>query len=97
MVGFNGETISAQMENCYWVGAIEGSSVPRQVSSLIYSSQGPVTIKNSYYNKDTYPSQYFTGIGLTTTQMKQQSSYTGWDFNNTWYMESNGYPELKFE
>lgn len=34
------------------------------------------------------------GTGLTTTQMKQQSSYTNWDFDTIWEI-SDGYPYLK--
>ncbi|WP_052770236.1 Ig domain-containing protein [Paenibacillus sp. IHB B 3415] len=35
---------------------------------------------------------------LTTIEMKKQSSYTGWDFNNTWNIHANvnnGYPYLR--
>lgn len=36
--------------------------------------------------------------GLTTDQMKNQASYEGWDFTNTWYMDSEtGYPRLQWE
>jgi hypothetical protein len=40
------------------------------------------------------------GTGLTTIQMKQQSSYVGWDFNNIWGINpliNEGYPYLLLE
>jgi hypothetical protein len=38
------------------------------------------------------------GIGKTTTEMKQQSTYTGWDFENVWGIDpdiNDGYPYLR--
>jgi hypothetical protein len=38
--------------------------------------------------------------GKTTSQMKQQSTYTGWDFVNIWAIDptkNNGYPYLKWQ
>ena len=57
-------------------------------------------IKNCYYDKQKFPNSVdssISGTGLTTEQMKTQSSYVGWDFENTWYMGPDGYPELKFD
>lgn len=35
-------------------------------------------------------------VGLTTDEMKQQSTYVDWDFTNVWYMDSQtGYPTLR--
>lgn len=39
-----------------------------------------------------------SGTGKTTTQMKSQGTYTGWDFTNIWAINpaiNNGYPYLK--
>ncbi len=33
--------------------------------------------------------------GKTTAQMKTQSTFDGWDFDNVWYMGDSGYPELR--
>jgi len=38
------------------------------------------------------------GTGKTTAEMKNQNTYTGWDFTNIWAIDSsknNGYPYLK--
>ena len=37
-------------------------------------------------------------VGKSTVAMKMQASYTGWDFNNIWYISSSmndGYPVLR--
>jgi len=50
---------------------------------------------------DTQTSQRATsvcGVGRTTTQMKTQSTFTGWDFNAVWGMHpavNSGYPFLQ--
>src|SRR5690606_31832435 len=33
--------------------------------------------------------------GLTTAQMMNQASFSGWDFVNTWAMASDGFPYLQ--
>ena len=57
----------------------------------------PATTTNSYW--DTTSSKLAIsagGTGKTTTQMQQQSTYTGWDFVNTWVMlPGNSYPTLR--
>jgi hypothetical protein len=40
----------------------------------------------------------FLGVPLASTQMKQQASFAGWDFKNTWMIcEARGYPRLRWE
>ncbi len=59
-------------------------------------------ITSSYWNTET--SGTTTGVGsgaatvtgLTTTQMKQQASFVGFDFVNIWDIEEGvGYPFLR--
>ncbi|ATO38042.1 hypothetical protein GTID1_13150 [Geobacillus thermodenitrificans] len=48
------------------------------------------------FNKTKYNGTNQNGLnGLTDTQMKQQSSFVGWDFENVWYMPENDYPKLR--
>ena len=92
--------------NCYWSGTSNvkmrtGSLVPRVNTKNNNNKQTLNTIKvqNCYYDKQKFPLAICatnSGTGLTTAQMKTQSSYAGWDFTNTWYMGADGYPELKF-
>lgn len=64
-------------------------------------------IKNAYYNNENfYPTyigedcapsdDYFINVKyLTLEEMKKQESFVGFDFENIWEMEENGYPVLK--
>ncbi len=51
-------------------------------TSWIYSTWVNTGLNNSY--------------GITTEQMANQSTYTGWDFNNIWVMTDDGYPQLRW-
>lgn len=52
---------------------------------------------NSYYDRDV--ALFDDGLyNRSTTEMKTQSNYDGWDFNNTWQMcgfVNDGYPSLR--
>jgi filamentous hemagglutinin family protein len=90
LVGVNYGSISQS----YATGKVNGSSY---VGGLVGLNYG--TVANSYYNKTANPT--LTGLsnyngpiadapgvvsGLTTAQLETQSSFSGWDFGNTWFM-----------
>jgi len=57
---------------------------------------------SNYYNSDLCNDTIVNvSQGRTTAQMKQQSTYIGWDFNNVWFMpglqDGLGYPYLQWE
>ncbi|MFA6469446.1 MAG: GLUG motif-containing protein [Bacteroidota bacterium] len=60
------------------------------------------SVANSYWDTEasgaaSNPSG--TGTGLTTAQMKTQSSFSGWDFSSIWAINpsvNNGYPYLQW-
>ena len=84
-------------ENCYWSGESDDYIL---VGCLIGKGfpSSKVTVKNCFYNKEKFnnsDAENHGEKGLTTEEMGMQSSYVGWDFENTWYMK-DGYPELKF-
>ena len=93
--------------NCYWSGT--NNATGRTGTFIVYSSVNNnnnlqtvsnITVENSYYDKEKFPlniNKQTSGTGLTTSQMQTKESYVGWDFENTWYMGEDGYPELKFE
>ena len=85
----------AVVDRCYSTGKVIGGT---QTGGLIgkYGNGGPQRVVNSFW--DTQTSGWTTsiqGIGRTTAQMMTQSTFTNWDFVNTWHM--NGYPVLKWE
>jgi filamentous hemagglutinin family protein len=57
------------------------------------------SISNSYWDiNSSGVSTSHGGIGLTATQMKQQSSFSGWDFTNTWRIDEGvSYPTLAWQ
>ena len=93
------------IKNCYWVGTNNGKMRTGSfrggytIKNNNNQRLGGITLTNSFYNKELFTlsvPEAVSGKGLTTEEMKQQSSYTGWDFTNDWYMGPDGYPELKF-
>jgi hypothetical protein len=89
LVGYNasGCTISY----CFATGNATGYS---HVGGLVGSSGG--TITSSFYNKDIFTATTSYGTGLTTSAMKKQSSYSGFDFTNTWEIrEDSTYAALR--
>lgn len=83
---------SGTVENSYSTGLV--TSTGFFVGGLIGSSSGTVT--NSFWN--TQSSGQVTsdgGIGKTTAEMKTQSTYTGWDYTNTWFPPAQDYPSLR--
>ena len=83
-------------ENCYSIGFIGYDWIYK--GGGITNARGTTIATNCYYNKDiTTQSVEYAGVtGCTTEQMKNQSTYEGWDFDNVWYMDQeSGYPKLK--
>ncbi|WP_301170449.1 GLUG motif-containing protein [Brevibacillus nitrificans] len=91
LTGYNGGNV----EESYATGYVNTSASAQ--GGLIGANIG--TINSSYYDVDT-TGQSDTGKGtpLTTSEMKQQASYSGWDFTNVWHIqEGSGYPTLQWE
>jgi prepilin-type N-terminal cleavage/methylation domain-containing protein len=88
LVGQNNGTIT----NCYATGEVRGADNTGGLVGQNYSS----SITNSYYDKET-TGQLDTGKGipLATAQMKDQSNFSGWDFDTVWDIDpGTSYPYL---
>lgn len=87
LVGGNYNNIT----NCYSVGSVSGISF---VGGLVGDNLVAGVCNNSYW--DTLSSGQGAsacGLGRTTAQMKQQATFTGWDFTNIWaIIENTTYP-----
>lgn len=74
-------------------------SVSNLAALVGYKGNGKIT--NSYYNQTTSGcSDTDKGTPMATLSMKIKSSYSGWDFSNTWGVSSeynDGYPYLKWQ
>jgi len=95
--GLIGLSVGTSITNTYSKGEISGTS---NVGGLLGFSGGS-TVINSYYDSET-SGQSDTGKGTpkTTEEMKTQSTFIDWDFNNIWKIDSSqivnsGYPILR--
>ncbi len=97
LIGYN----YAAVTQSYASGAVSGST---QVGGLL-GLNGSSNVTNSYWDKQTSGQPTIgvgagstTGVtGLTTTQARTASSYTGFDFTNTWYQAGDMRPILRSE
>ncbi len=109
--GIVGQSKDCEFSCCYAVtdfeesfigyGNTEGKNLYR--GGLVGNTVSGNTFENCYFSGD---SEYAVGFlqenpqstkALTDDEMKLQSSYEGFDFENTWIMEENGYAVLNFE
>ncbi|MGA2677759.1 MAG: GLUG motif-containing protein [Sedimentisphaerales bacterium] len=93
LVGWNSGSIS----NCYSTGAVNGSwdNIGGLVGYSDVNNGG--TISSSYFLITRGPNNGY-GTPLTDGQMKQQSSFLGWDFDTIWTIsEGISYPELAWQ
>lgn len=101
LVGGNGGTVT----RCYSTGAVDGSD---SVGGLVGSPYDPAICSDIGFCYgvaiecfwDTHTSGQATsagGAGKTTAEMKQQSTFAGWDFVEVWDIaEEQTYPFLRF-
>jgi len=89
-----------EITNCYATGSITtlGASSISHVGGLIGSKEGNVTVTDSYWDIETTGQTTSDGgTGKTTAEMKQASTYSSYDFVNTWGIDgdkNDGYPFL---
>ena len=78
----NGITIHTETGTAYPAGGLIGNAIA-------------ITVINSYWDIQSSGLTYSQGgTGKTTTEMKTQSTYVGWDFNSVWGF-NNDYPYLQ--
>ncbi len=97
LVGCNSGSTSS-ISNCYSRGAVSGSSNAQYIGGLV-GYKGGGSISRSFWDKQTSGRPFGTdGTGLSTLQMKQQASFTGWDFSTIWVIcEGTNYPRLLWQ
>ena len=96
--GLVGYSTSAAITNSYAIGDVTGGYY---VGGLVGDINRSDSITGSYYNSETavtgsYPNSY--GTPKTSAQLKQQSTYIDWDFDNVWTIAqalNAGYPHLR--
>ena len=94
--GLIGNSSNCTITNSYAAGNVTGTG--GNISGLIgYIWNNTVTITNSYYNSETAGAGS-RGTPRTEAEMKQQTTYTNWNFTGIWAIRAdvnNGYPYLR--
>lgn len=93
LVGANYGTVA----RCYSVGAVTGTAEVGGLVGVDSGWGGDGTVTASYWNTQTSgQADSAGGAGRTTAQMRQQSTYVGWDFGDVWSIdEGTSYPLLE--
>jgi|GEM_PF-5367058 len=92
---------TASVTRCYAVGELYGYwDQPNNISGTygLFYHHNPInpTGIDSYWDiQTTGTTNSDGGLGKTTDEMKQQSTYTNWDFNNVWEIQPGCYPTLR--
>ncbi len=94
--GLVGEARSSVIMNSYSIGEVV-SRTNEEFGGGLIGGMSSTVVTNSYWNTQTSGKDVSAGgTPKNTTQMMQQATYTGWDFNNTWaIIENNSYPTLR--
>ncbi|MGA2069869.1 MAG: GLUG motif-containing protein [Sedimentisphaerales bacterium] len=96
--GLVGRNFWGSVENCYSTDKVSAGITKADLGGLVGTDLGYIgIISNSYFLNTAGPNNSI-GVPLTDTQMKQQASFTGWDFNNIWTInEDANYPKLAWQ
>jgi len=92
--GLVGSINAGSITNSYATGHVSGN---RYTGGLIGYFQNGTVVTNSYWDKQTtgQTSSAVGGTGESTVDMKNQSTYVGWDFTKVWQVVSGNYPILR--
>ncbi len=92
--GVMGATGPFQIIRSYSTGFVTGSI---EAGGFLGQSYNGDTSNACYWDTQTSGrATSFAGTGLTTAQMKQQASFSGWNFNSVWHItEGLSYPKLR--
>ncbi len=93
--GLVGYSFNSGINSCYSRGWVSGTS---NVGGLVGYKDGG-SVLGSFWNTQTSGQLSSSGgTGLSTLQMKQQGSFTGWDFTTVWAIcEGTNYPRLLWQ
>lgn len=86
----NGEGI---IENAYSIGKVMGTS---NEGGLI-GKNSEICINNFWDIETSEQNSSTCGTGKTTSEMQDESTYAGWDFDNIWLLPLSGYPCLRWQ
>ncbi len=99
--GFIGYDVNTIIKNCFSTGSISytGSTNPTD-KGFVGTDGGSTYIYDFFDQTSSAQNTDFAATGEPTSLMQTQSTFTGWDFSNTWAMDSHvndGSPYLKWQ
>lgn len=89
IAGFKHPTV--MIENTYATGHVAAT---RQQGAIV-SDGGSSLVINSYYDQITTGISSGAGNGKSTEEMKLQTTFAGWDFDQMWFVPPHQYPQLR--
>jgi hypothetical protein len=94
--GFDGLGVRPTYTRCYSASSIGGNNSDGGIAGDIFAG---FTATDVFWDYDYsgLTSTYGPGEAKTTTEMQTQSTYTNWDFANTWVISANEYPRLQWQ
>ncbi len=91
--GFSGSSYSTA-DRCFSIATFDGSEA---VSTGGFSGKTGGTDSDCFFDSTVAGfTDTSTGVPKTTTEMKTQSTFTNYDFDDVWVMGDSGYPELQW-
>jgi hypothetical protein len=91
LAGYNNNS-GSNISDCFSTGNVSAGLSSHYVGGLVGRNSG--TIISSYFLDVAGPNNG-NGTPLTDEEMKQQSNFVGWDFNDVWHIcETTNYPKL---
>ena len=99
--GLVGDSERGTLTHCYAAGPVSAGDRNWGVGNLAGEQTENSTVVDCYFldsPEANGPPYNSIGASLTDRQMKQQASFTGWDFGTIWMIcESMDYPRLRWE
>jgi hypothetical protein len=93
----NGNNTSL-ITNCYYAGTIQAESDIFGFCATKYYGTGILKVKNCYWDMElSGVTESIAGSGRGTADMKTQSTFQNWEFDNIWSIHpdiNDGYPHL---
>ncbi len=97
--GFCGQNELSTIQKCYSTGAVTVADGTALTNNGFIGNLSSGTATDNYFDSDASSQATSPGAtAKTTTQMKTEATYTGWDFGSTWEIvggDGANYPRLQ--
>lgn len=96
--GWENYTWEGAITHCYATCRVSGTGVEKYTGGLVGGDWKGIITSSYFLISDAGVRTGEVGLPLTEGQMKRQTSFPGWDFENIWTIQdSKSYPKLLWE